>query len=195
LLRPGVWLGWDGHARWQDHVLEVLGSKGPPADALGLLAAQAERARGWTPDDGPFPVFLEEVLAPADPMPAPPADVLLGEVLSAIPPALRPEPRPDGPDVACDGFDAPLRRYLAARAFGSWAAIQGSGLRTAVRALQAALALVRREAARLSAGAGRPLDGALVREAIRQSDLRLIHLASPEALAVTLSRCEGLAAL
>jgi Fe-S-cluster containining protein len=190
LLRPGVWLGWDGHERWQRHVIEVLGHTGPPEAALARLSAQAEQARAWTVDRGPFPEFLESVLAqPSRGMPAPSGDVLCAEVLSAIPPPLRPAPAGPIRDVALDGFEAPLRRYLAARAFASWTAIQGSGLRTAVRALQAALALVRREVS-VSLADGRSVERLTVMEAIRRADLLLVHLASPEDLAVGFSRCE-----
>jgi hypothetical protein len=53
-----------------------------------------------------------------------------------------------------------------------------------VRALQAALAVLRAEAA------GRAPDRAVLTEAIRRTDLRLVHLASPEALARSLGRSE-----
>ncbi len=191
LLRPGVWLGWDGHERWERHVLDVLARDGRPEDALARLAAQAESARSWTVDRGPFLDFLEDVLGGPLRTSAPPGGrVLREEVREAIPPAIRP-PATEAGDVTLDGFEAPVRRYLAARAFGSWAAVQGSGLRTAVRALQAALAVLRGEAARLAAAAGGPLDAPLLKEAIRRTDLRLVHLASPEALAIALSRCEA----
>ena len=45
-------------------------------------------------------------------------------------------------------WSAPLRRYLAAKAFASWTAYQGHGLLTIVRGLDAAAGLVRVEAAR-----------------------------------------------
>lgn len=193
LLRPGIWLGWDGYERWQRHVLEVLGASGPPEEALGLLSAQAEHARSWTVDRGPFPDFLEAVLAaPArvDVHQAT-ADELYAEVMSAIPADLRPSWTPGDRAASWDGFDAPIRRYLAARAFASWVAIQGSGLRTMVRALWAALAVVRREAGGLSADAGRAVDAVLLKEAFRRADLRLVHLAAPEVLAAVHARCES----
>ena len=45
-------------------------------------------------------------------------------------------------------FRAPVNRFLAAKAFASWTAYQGRGVKTIVRGLEAALALVRVEAAR-----------------------------------------------
>jgi hypothetical protein len=192
LLRPGVWLGWDGHERWERHVLEVLAREGSPEDALGLLAAQAEAIRQWTVERGPFPDFLEEVLARSSPgsMAIPPGETLYEEVLSAVPEPLRPTSAGVDAVPHWGAFEAPVRRYLAARAFASWVAVQSSGLRTSVRALQAALAVLRREAARAATDAGRPLDASLLKDAIRRADLLLVHLASPEALAAAHGRCE-----
>jgi hypothetical protein len=188
LLRPGVWLGWDGHERWERHAVEVLGRDVTPEAALALLAAQAEAARAWSVDRGPFASHLGAVLADDRPQPiAPPSDdALVEDVLASVPAALRPTPAPAG-EVEWSSFALPLRRYLASRAFASWAGVQGAGLRTWVRSLQAALAVARREAAR----ATRPLDTPLHREAVRRTDLLLVHLASPERLAARLSRSEG----
>jgi hypothetical protein len=57
-------------------------------------------------------------------------------------------------------------------------------VRTTVRALQAALAVLRAETR------GSTLDRPALAGAIRRTDLRLVHLASPEALARSLGRCE-----
>jgi hypothetical protein len=84
----------------------------------------------------------------------------------------------------------PARRWLAAKAFASWLALQGEGLRTTVVGLRVALGVLRAEAARGCAEAGRALDADLLKEAIRRADLLLVHLADPEALACRLSRCE-----
>ena len=87
-------------------------------------------------------------------------------------------------------FSQPLRHFLAAHAFGNWCAYHGMGLRTVVRSLSAALAVVRVEAARLCASAERPLDEPLLLEAMRAADLLLVHLADPKALAARLSEVE-----
>jgi Fe-S-cluster containining protein len=84
----------------------------------------------------------------------------------------------------------PIRCWLAARAFASWIALQGEGLRTTVAFLRVALGLLRAEAARGSAEAARGLDRDLLHEAVRRTDLLLVHLADPEALARRLSRDE-----
>jgi hypothetical protein len=87
-------------------------------------------------------------------------------------------------------WQAPLKRYLATKAFASWTAYQGRGLLTIVRGLDAALALVRVEAARQCRDADRPLDEVLMREAFRYADYSLNHLASGDELAEAWSRAE-----
>lgn len=114
-----------------------------------------------------------------------------------LPPRPWPSIERAGPDrvaaLVDDGWPAlhrPIRAWLAAKAFASWLVLQGDGLRTAVLGLRAALGVLRAEAARGGADAGRALDPGLLKEAIRRADLLLVHLADPEALARDLSRCE-----
>jgi hypothetical protein len=186
LLRPGVFLGWDAHARFERHAVATLAGSdaGTPEDALARLAADAKRLRAWTVHDGAFDGRLDDVLSRGtdDRVRPPSDDVLIAEVRAAIPEALRPHSLEPGA-VDWGPFAPVVRRYLAARAFASWCAIQGPGVRTTVRALQAALAVLRAEVAA-------PLDRSVLLEAIRRTDLRLVHLASPEALARSLGRGE-----
>jgi hypothetical protein len=192
LLRPGVWLGWDGHDRWERHVVTTLGRDLEPAQALDRLAVQAEAARAWAIDRGAFGPFLDRVLeaTPGAASAAPPDEALVAIVDAAVPARHR-QPRGWAPVVSLAPFADPVRRYLAARAFGAWVAIQGQGLRTTVLALRAALAVLGREAALVCAEAGRRPDRALLTEAFRRSDLLLVHLASPEAFAQALGRFEA----
>jgi hypothetical protein len=119
-------------------------------------------------------------------------------VASCVPhPALLP-PAPEGVDEADERWVAPVwpqlgwpvRRWLAARAFASWLALQGDGLRTTALGLRVAAGVLRAEAARRCAEADRDLDAELLKEAVRRADLLLVHLADPDALARRLSRCE-----
>jgi hypothetical protein len=89
-----------------------------------------------------------------------------------------------------DTWQAPLRRYLAAKAFASWTAYQGRGVLSIVRGLEAALALVRVEAARQCRNAASVLNGDLLREAFRAADFLLNHLAAGDELAEAWSRAE-----
>ena len=118
--------------------------------------------------------------------------------MSAVPDAVRPEPDEAGLREAFDrsvapvwaAWHAPLRRYLAARAFANWTAYQGRGLLTIVRGLEAALAFVRVEATRECRNAARVLDADLLKQAIRATDFVLNHIAVGQDLARTWSGVE-----
>jgi len=119
--------------------------------------------------------------------------------MTAVPDDLRPTPDEQGLDDAYarfvrpswDGWSHPLRNYIAAKAFASWTAYQGRGLRSIVRGLEAAVDLVRVEAARQCRDAGRALDRDLLLEAFRSADFALNHLAVGEDLAGAWSVAEN----
>ena len=121
------------------------------------------------------------------------------DVMLAVPDEWRPDPDEDGLDAIFQRdvhprwstWSAPLKRYLAAKAFASWTAYQGDGFLTIVRSLDAALALVRVEAARQCRDAAQPLNEDLLREAIRQTDYELNHLAAADQLAERWSVAEA----
>jgi hypothetical protein len=197
LLRPGVLMDWESHERWETWAVGVLAREGSSAEeAVAVLAHAAEEARRWTPDAGAFPVFLEGVLAAprrVHPVRPPFADCLRAwrDAAAAIPSPHHAAPLPAGLEEAdarwvrpsWPGLARPVRHYLAARAFASWCGLQGRGLRTTVQGVRAALSVLRVEAARVCAGTPAALDGTGLREAIRATDLLLVHLAAPEALA------------
>jgi hypothetical protein len=123
---------------------------------------------------------------------------MFANVIAAVPDDLKPPP--DEQDLeraheeyvrpAWSGFHGPLNRYLGARAFASWTAYQGRGVATIVSSLDAALAVVRVEAARQCRDADRRLDASLLLEAIRRADFVLNHLAVREQLAKVWSAAE-----
>jgi len=218
LLRPGVLMDWPSLERWERFAVAVLGDEGrSPEAALDLVTTSAEEARRWTPGDGPFAEFFERVLSsrgapvePGDEGSATPADpsgpgrreslgVTWRLVADCVPHRELLPPAPVSIDEADDRWVAPswptlarpVRRWLAAKAFASWLALQGEGLRTAALGLRVALGSLRAEAARGCAEAGRALDADLLKEAIRRADRLLVHLADPEALARRLSRGES----
>jgi Fe-S-cluster containining protein len=80
-------------------------------------------------------------------------------------------------------FDDALAKYAAAKVFASWSLYLGEGVEAAARTARVASAVVRIETARQCAMFHRPLDRELMIEAIRQSDLLLVHYADPELLA------------
>lgn len=75
------------------------------------------------------------------------------------------------------GFAMVVQRYRAARVFASWAAYAGDGLAAVLRVAAIADAVLRVEAVRQCVTAGRALDAELLKQAIRQSDLLLVHYA------------------
>lgn len=82
-------------------------------------------------------------------------------------------------------FDDVRARYAAAKVFASWSAYEGDGVEAIARHARVAGAVLRIEAARQCGFFGRPLDRELMTEAIRQSDLLLVHYADPSLLAAT----------
>jgi hypothetical protein len=215
LLRPGVLMDWPSLERWEAHAVARFAEGGlAPEQALDGLQSDAEAARRWTPTAGPFAPFFERMLEPsraalfeaggAALLSTPPAAAIsAGEALRLVADCVpRREHRPALPDAA-GAVDArhvapswpalagPIRRWLAAKAFASWILLQGEGLRTGVLGLRVALGVLRAEAVRGCAEAGRALDAALLNEAVRRADLLLVHLADPAALARRLGRCES----
>jgi hypothetical protein len=188
-VRPDVLLGWEGHEAWERATIALLSRDDVAAyAALAVLARRAERLHAWRASDGPFEDALRAALATSEAdATRPTLAACLDEhaIVRRCVPAGLASPRPaDGlaePDWSA--FDAIVRRYLAARAFANWVALQGGGLRAVVRALEATLAVLRVAMAVACREAQRALDRELLTTAIRRSDLLLLHEARPEELA------------
>jgi Fe-S-cluster containining protein len=207
LLRPGVLMSWETHARWEAHAVSTLAEEDvAPEDALVRLVSRAEKVRRWTLGAGDFDGYLDRALrTQAEPTthgwPKEPATPLAAWCAAAdAVPDVRLAPRPPEELAEADArwvtpawpsLARPIRRFLAARAFASWLALQGEGLRTTVSGLSLALGVLRAEAGRGCREAGRALDAGILQEAVRRTDLLLVHLASPETLARRLSLCES----
>ncbi len=78
---------------------------------------------------------------------------------------------------AWPGFAPVVQRYRAAKVFGSWAAYTADGLSAVLRVADIADAVLRIEVVRHCMAADRPLDAELLKQAIRQSDLLIVHYA------------------
>jgi hypothetical protein len=173
-LRPGVLMDWETLAAWDRFAFARLDRETRSVDAaVRDLRRACEHLRQWTPSDGPLARRLETFQDAERP------DAGKAETSGLLPASEEQE-----------AFIRPLCRYAAAKLFGSWCWYQGAGLRTVIRSVEAALAEVRAEAARQSRQHGRMLDRSLLRESIRQADLRLVHLSSREALAREWSAAE-----
>lgn len=128
----------------------------------------AARIDGWQADDLAWFAHARQSVPPPWGWPQAPPDT---EALwrSLVSPAW-----PEFADV--------LHRYAAAKVFASWAAYQGDGLAAVGRGLRIAAAVLRVESARECRREGRMLDAALLTQAIRNSDLLLVHYGDPERL-------------
>ena len=205
LLRPDCLADAHSYMVWERHMVSRCADEAlSPESVVATLERDARIVRAVSPATGSAIAAAIEAL-PADEVHATlPAslDASLDhyfEVLKAVPDQWRPEA--DSDDLAdryitlvadeWRAFDAPLRRYLATKAFASWTAYQGRGFLTVVRGLEAALALVRVEATRNSRDANRPLDAELLRDAFRQADFALNHLAAGDELAEGWSKVEA----
>jgi hypothetical protein len=203
LLHPGMLMDLDGYSAWERHmVARCRDMTRTPESVVATLARDVRLMRSWRPGGSSL---ADAVLALPETTVEDAAHATLEaslqryrEVLAAIPDDLQSSRDERDLDAAFsrlvrpvwDEFRAPLNRYLAAKAFATWTAYQGRGLATIVRGLEAALALVRVEAARECRAAGRPLDAVLLREAFRAADYLLNHLATGEALAELWSTAE-----
>ena len=205
LLRPRVLADAVSYAAWERHmVARCVDPSLPPESVIATLERDARIVRAVKPVSGET---ISRAIAnlPACGVAAGPPDTLesslahVADVLAAVPKEWRPEP--DTRDLeevyACDvlphwrDWSAPLKRYLAAKACASWTAYQGRGFLTIVHGIDAALALVRVEAARQCRDRRRALDAALLQEAIREADFALNHLAAGDELAEQWSKVEA----
>lgn len=146
LLRPGLMMDLDSYGTWERLAVELLTREGIPARAsLDALQAVTVPITAWTPASE---VPLEHVVRDAFARVAPATAVLAS-------------------------FEIAVKRWLAARLFGTWIGYQGNGLQTVVRYLRACLDVFHVELAR---------DG-VAREAIRRADRLIVHESSSQQLA------------
>jgi hypothetical protein len=143
LLVPGVLMDWDGYRAWEAHMVRVLTEQAATPDAaLDRLEADWRVLERWRPGGEPLSAAFKKR-----------ARGLVTNRESMV------RPSPD---------DAILGRYLAARAFASWAPFSAPGAAAVVADLRRTLTLVRAQRARLS-----------LKEAIRAADLAILHRAEP----------------
>ena len=205
LLRPDCLVDFAGYTAWERHMVARCADEAlSPESVIATLERDARMVRTVSP------VTDAAILKAIGRLPAQGVNASVPEsldasvayyleVLEAVPDEWRPEADTlhfaecyrDYVMAQWTGFESPLRRYLAAKAFASWTAYQGRGFLTIVRGLDAALALVRLEAVRRCRDAGRALDEDLLREAFREADFALNHLASGDELAEAWSKVEA----
>ena len=194
----------DGYAAWERFVVSALAA-GDSSLALGRISTAAERLRAWMPGDEPLDRAIERLdtsyeidEAAAGVYKELPNAVVI--VTSSVPDALRRSSVPPRADQAWRAAasrsalqsraatrsarrpadDAVVCRYLAAKAFASWTAYQGGGIRTLVAELLVADALVSELATSRT-----------LLEAIREADRLLVHLADRRALVRAIGSVEN----
>jgi Fe-S-cluster containining protein len=206
LLRPRRLMDLAGYGAWERHMVSRCGDEAlTPESVVATLDRDARLVRAVTSSDEGSMVHAIATLPREGVSAAAPKSLAASlarheEVMATVTEEWKPLADEHGlaevfeRDVRPRWHDwqAPLKRYLAAKAFASWTAYQGRGLLTIVQGLDAALALVRVEAARQCRDAARPLDQALMGEAFRYADYSLNHLASGDELAAAWSRVEDL---
>jgi Fe-S-cluster containining protein len=150
LLRPGVMMDHHSFSSWERHAIELLTRSGvAPRTAIAALHDATERLQSWAPDST---VPLERAVDEAFAVPV-------------------------GPSPALAPHDVAVKRWLAARLFGSWIAYQGDALRTLVRFLSACHDVFVVELAR---------DGNAF-QAIRRSDRLIVHESASQRIATLLN--------
>lgn len=153
VLKPGVMMDLDSYAAWERSAVELLTRSGvAPLVAIRSLADVSSRIAEWTPSAGT------------------PLEHAVRDAFGMLPPP---------PTAALDPRDRAVKRWLAARLFGTWIAYQGNALATIVRYLRACYDVFVVELAR----DGNPL------QAIRRSDHLIVHESSSQQLATLLNDC------
>ena len=208
LLRPDVLMDGAGYAAWERHMVAVCAAAGSAESAVATLVRDASMLRTWTGGGDP----LDDAVArlPRDLVPAAPPvtlDASLHAHCGSDDLRARRNSGRSRTSGARRGLRAVscarqwlrvlalLRNYVAAKAFASWTAYQGRGVATIVRGLDAALALVRVEAARQCRDAAAPLDADRCWKRFRAADFALNHLAAGDELAEAWSSAERSVAL
>ncbi len=187
LLRPGVLCDLEGYAAWERAAIGVFARSDVTwRQALEWIASATERVRDWRPGTGPLVDHVLVAFAAPGAGRAPSlADHRLLEVIWRL--AQRggsngrraidgfEERSDERVGLAFERYDAAMKNFLAARLFANWIAYQGRGLRSIVHWIRAAAALVRHHALRRTLDSGRATTAEDFTEAIRMTDLLLLH--------------------
>jgi hypothetical protein len=208
LLRPDVLFDYDSFTVWEQHLVRTLSSStASVADTLGRVATTAEQLRTWTVERGPLQDWTAAVCSGHAATDAPALDRYdpytgiegFLKATRAVPagldaPSLPPAVADDAARLVTPKWDlfAPgVLRYLAAKAFASWTAYQARGVRTQIAELHVAAGVLWVECVRACQKARAELDRDILLEAVRASDLLLVHLVDRAALMACLGKAEA----
>jgi Fe-S-cluster containining protein len=193
LLRPGMLTDVEGYDAWESCAIDTLARDDlSPDQAVDFIEMATREVETWRPGCETLASRVRQAFGREKvPLNIPPAfdDAARRLTLAraAVPAGLTPpgdDPvaRSEWPPVVTNGHDnRAIRRYLAARLFGNWIAYSGQGLRTVVESLRVHLAVLRMQLVAHACGAVSSRSNLI--EAIRATDLLLVHYAEPRALA------------
>jgi Fe-S-cluster containining protein len=202
LLHPRMLMDLESYTAWERHMVARCALEMSPESVIGTLYRDARILRTYRPGEHSLITAVEQLPLGSVDTPGElslePSLALHAEVMRAVPEDVRPDSDDAGLEEAFirlvvpewAAWHAPLRMFLAGKAFANWTAYQGRGVLSIVRGLEAALAFVRMEASRECRNAGRPLDAELLKQAFRGTDFVLNHLAIGEDLAAGWSKVE-----
>jgi hypothetical protein len=186
-------MDFDGYAAWESCAVELLDSAGRDAGAaLSALDAMTREIRGWSPGGESLRDVVTRAMrsGPEGPVTDGPEEDIRRHALAvaSVPRGLEATSgdelialRHPGLWVVWREFDAVIRRYLAAKVFASWWPYLGLDLVAVVSAIRVHAAVLRvslgRRLVRGEAGAR------ALREAIRDTELLMVHVSDSRALA------------
>ena len=194
LLRPGLLMDLEGYDAWERTAVAAFARADlSPDEAVALIGSATEALRGWKVGGRPLASRVSESFRDAGGRPSAIDDhgrdrlrlALLRTPVSANETVWEQLVKP-----AWEAFDPAVKRYLAAKLYGNRIAYEATGLRSIVEWLRMALALLRSEAMRVCEQAGAVLDRQMFIEAVRATDLLLVHRLESRELARTLERIE-----
>lgn len=194
LLRPDVFLGFDGLAVFERRAVESFERAPSVETALVRIGLAIETIRGWRYGLGTVPDYIDAVFEAISSTAGDSREIDLGSdhitvlaeaIKGSDPPGALPRSSPPRRRFSED-LDRALRRFLSARLFGAWISYQGQGLRSVFRYLTLCHELVRTFEAEQTHS--HPADR--LKEAMRLSDLWLVHYSDPQVLADALGMSE-----
>lgn len=201
LLRPDAAFSWAAFEVWERFVVSQLtDSRLPIPRALARVIWCAEMLRQWRLGQGPLEDCSTRILDDSshEARAGGAWDVSLAGAVRAYdfvrgtvpadirPPRLPPDERAWRHAVELwRSSPRPWRRYLAARFWASWVVHDSAGLRSAVRWL-----LLVNDVLLVELSGGPTVSNHSLVEAIRRSDLLLVHLLDPATMARRLSELE-----
>jgi hypothetical protein len=202
-------------SEWERHLVgSISSSTDEIAVVLHRVAREAERLRAWHVSQGPLVDWTRTLADGHSPAAGSSGDGEDGVLtryaayadawsayarLSRLTPE-RMSPTPvTGDAVAAEralvkprwnALTPMVNRYVAAKAFASWTAYQWRDVRTHIAELYLASSVLRIECARAALRLERALDREVLLEAVRSSDLLLMHLVDRDALVDWLRKAE-----